>query len=90
MKNIQDFKSFNEKNWIKDAIKSPGSLRKELHKKEGEKITSDEIDAELSKLDSKDKDPKKPGLQLSKRDARRRKRLQLAKTLKDINENSDI
>jgi hypothetical protein len=27
-----------KKNWIKDAIKKPGALRKELHIKKGEKI----------------------------------------------------
>ena len=30
--------------WIKDAIKKPGSLRKSLGKKEGEKISKSEID----------------------------------------------
>ena len=59
---ISSFNSFNEEKkdkWIKDAIKHPGSLRKSLKKKEGEKITKSEIDSELQALKGKDKDPKK-------------------------------
>jgi hypothetical protein len=36
--------------WIKDAIKKPGSLRKSMGKKEGEKISKNEIDSELQAL----------------------------------------
>ena len=72
MSNLQSFSSFNEEKkdkWIKDAIKKPGSLRKSLNKKEGEKITKGEIDSELQALRGKDKDPKKKGVQgLSKND----------------------
>lgn len=75
---------FESKKWIADAIKNKGSLRRKLHKKAGEKITNAEIDAELSELRDKDKDPNKPGLQLSKRDAAKRKQLVLAKTLKGL------
>lgn len=32
-----------KKNWIADAIKKPGSLRKELHVKEGEKIPASKL-----------------------------------------------
>lgn len=70
--------------WIQDAIKRPGSLRKKLHKGKGEKISSDEIADELSKLKKKDKDKEKPGLQLSASDRRKQKQLVLAKTLKGM------
>ena len=72
----------SEKNWIKDAIKKPGSLRKSMGKKEGEKLTKTEINSELSKLKAKDKDKEKPGVQLGKSDATKYKRLNLAKTLR--------
>ena len=69
---VQSFKSFNEEKsnkWIKDAIKKPGSLRKYLGKKEGEKISKNEIDSELQALRGKDKDKSKKGVQgLSKKD----------------------
>ena len=87
MKNIESFDSFNEgKNWIKDAVKKPGSLRKSLHKKKGEKITKGEISSEISKLKKKDRDKDKPGLQLGKRDKSKYKKLTLARTLKSMNE----
>lgn len=70
--------------WIQNAIKRPGSLRRRLRKKEGEKITSSEIDSELQALRAKDKDKGKPGLQLSKRNRRKQKQLVLAKTLKGL------
>lgn len=73
-----------KKEWIADAIKRPGALRKKMDKKEGEKISKKEIDAELAKLHKKDKDPNKPGDQLSKKDAQKKKQLTLAKTLKDM------
>ena len=68
--------------WIQDAIKNPGSLRKKMKKGKGEKISSDELDMEISKLKKKDKDPDKPGAQLSKGDAKKYKQLNLAKTLR--------
>jgi len=70
--------------WIADAIKEPGALRKKMGKKEGEKISKAEIDAELAKLHKKDKDPNKKGDQLSKSDAKKKKELTLAKTLKGL------
>lgn len=73
-----------KKEWIADAIKRPGALRKKMHKKEGEKISKKEIDAELAKLHKKDKVPNKPGDQLSKKDSQKKKQLTLAKTLKDM------
>jgi len=70
--------------WIKDAIKRPGSLRRKLHKKKGDKISSSELDSELQALRAKDKDKKKPGLQLSKRDSAKHKQIVLAKTLRGM------
>lgn len=70
--------------WIADAIKSPGALRKKMGKKEGEKISKAEIDAELAKLHKKDKDKSKAGDQLSPSDAKKKKQLTLAKTLKGL------
>jgi hypothetical protein len=88
MKNIISFEDFTineEENWIKDAIKHPGALRKSLGKKKGEKISKSEINSEIAELKAKDRDPKKPGVQLGKRDSRKYKRLNLAKTLKKMN-----
>ena len=88
---IEKFEQFNEEKgdkWIKDAVKKPGSLRKSMRKKKGEKITKGEIDSELQALRGKDKDKKKPGVQLGKRDATKYKRLNLAKTLKSLKENN--
>ncbi len=88
--NIESFESFNEKNWIKDAIKEPGSLRKQLKKKKkSDKVTASEIESELRKLVAKDKDTKKPGTQLGKVDAKKKRRLELAKTLGKLNESVD-
>ena len=93
---FENFKNeeFNEKkkNWIKDAIKNPGALKKSLGKKDDDKISKKEIDSELSKLKAKDKDKKKPGTQLDKKDATKKRRLELAKTLsklKAIKENHE-
>jgi len=82
---VDSEEEFNEKKkWIQDAIKHPGALKKSLGKKEGEKISKSEINSELSKLKAKDKDKKKPGTQLDKKDATKKRRLELAKTLKSI------
>lgn len=72
------------KKWIKDAIKRPGALRRKLRKSKGEKISVSEIDSELQALKARDKDKRKPGLQLSKRDRTKQKELVLAKTLKGL------
>ena len=90
---IESFRQFNEeKKWIKDAIKNKGALRKSLGKKKGDKITDGEIDSELQALRGRDKDKKKPGTQLGKRDSKKYKRLNLAKTLSKLKESleSDI
>ena len=90
---ISSFSSFNEEKkdkWIKDAIKKPGSLRKSLNKKEGEKITKGEIDSELQALKAKDKDPKKKGVQgLKGKDLSKFRKLNLAKTLKGLKEHQE-
>jgi hypothetical protein len=89
---IKSFNSFNEakgEKWIQDAIKNPGALKKSMGKKEGEKISKSEINAELAKLKAKDKDPKKPGAQLGKKDATKKKRLELAKTLRSMKEHNE-
>lgn len=87
---IKSFNSFNEeKKWIKDAIKNPGALKKSLGKEEGEKLTKKEIQEEINKLKAKDKDKKKPGTQLDKKDATKKRRLELAKTLSSLKENHD-
>ena len=87
---IKSFSSFNEeKKWIKDAIKHPGALKKSLGKEEGEKLTKKEIQEEIDKLKAKDKDKKKPGTQLDKKDATKKRRLELAKTLSSLKENHD-
>ena len=80
----------NESKWIKDAIKHPGSLRKSLNKKKGEKISSTEIDSELQALKGKDKDPNKKGVQgLGKKDLNKFRKLNLAKTLKGLKEHQE-
>ena len=71
-----------ESKWIQDAIKSPGSLRRSMRKKKGEKISNTEINTELSKLRKKDRDKETPGVQLGSSDAKKYKRLNLAKTLR--------
>ena len=86
---IEKFNSFNEKKWIKDAIKNPGALKKSLGKEEGEKLTKSEIAEELKKLKAKDKDKEKPGTQLDKKDATKKRRLELAKTLGSLKENHE-
>ena len=93
MDNIKSFDSFNEEKsekWIQDAIKKPGSLRKSMKKKKGEKITNTEIDSELQALRGKDKDKSKKGIQgLSKRDLTKYRKLNLAKTLKGLKEHQE-
>jgi hypothetical protein len=81
-KDVTESKEISEKKWIQDAIKHPGALRKSMGKKEGEKLTKSEINKELSKLKAKDKDKEKPGVQLGASDAKKYKRLNLAKTLR--------
>ena len=67
-------KLISEKNWIQNAIKHPGALRRKLHKKPGQKITKKEIDSELEVLKNKKK--------LTKSDKKTKRQLNLAKTLR--------
>jgi len=83
--NPRAIKSFDEfvvheakKNWIADVDMKKGELKKSVGKK---KITKEVITKEEAKLKTKDKDKKKPGLQLNKKDAKKHKELILAKTL---------
>lgn len=94
MGNIIKFGSFSndstteDKDWIKDTIKKPGALKKEMGEEEDETIGKGEINKELGKLKKKDKDPDKKGVQgLNKKDLKKLRRLQLAKTLRSIREN---
>lgn len=92
METIKSWDSFNEEKgnkWIQDAIKHSGALRKSMKKDKDEKISSSEIESELSKLRKKDKDPKKPGTQLDKKDATKKRRLELAKTLRSLKEHQE-
>lgn len=91
--NIIRFNRFNEKNdsdnknWINKAIKQPDSLRKHFKKKDGEEISKKEINDELKRLKSKDKDKSKKGIQgLSNKDLKLYRQLNLAKNLKSIKE----
>lgn len=87
--NMSSNESKGEK-WIQSAIKKPGSLKKSMGKKEGEKLTKSEIDSELQALKGKDKDKSKKGVQgLSKKDLTKYRRLNLAKTLKGLKEHQE-
>lgn len=67
--------------WIADIDMKKGALRKEMGKKKDEKISAKDIAKSEAKLAKKDKDKKKPGLQLDKKDAKTHKRNVLAKNL---------
>lgn len=67
--------------WIADIDMKKGALRKEMGKKKGEKVSTKDIAKSEAKLAKKDKDKKKPGLQLDKKDAKTHKRNVLAKNL---------
>ena len=74
-----------EEKWIQKAIEKPGSLRRKMGKKKGEKISKTDIKNKLASLKAKDEDPKKPGVQgLGKRDLRTYRQLNLAKTLRGL------
>jgi len=69
-------------NWISGTIEDEGSLKKQLGLKDEEKITTSLITKEIEKLEKKDKDKDKPGIQgLTKSDLKLLKKLNLAKTL---------
>ena len=71
--------------WIKKAVEKPGSLRRKMGLKKGEKLTSDDIKSKLSSLKAKDNNPNKKGVQgLGKRDLKTYRQLNLAKTLRGL------
>ena len=75
----------NEEKWIQKAIERPGSLRKKMGLKKGEKLSSSDIKSKLNSLKAKDKDPNKKGVQgLGKRDLKTYRQLNLAKTLRGL------
>lgn len=84
-KAIMSFDNFvseaKKEKWIGDLNMKKGALRKEMHKGKGEKISAADLAKSEAKLKKKDKDKKKPGLQLSKKDAKTHKRNVLAKNL---------
>jgi hypothetical protein len=59
-----------------------GTIRKKLGVKPGEKIPTAKLDKEIARLRRKDKDPDKPGAQLSASDSKYLKGLTLSKTLR--------
>jgi hypothetical protein len=69
-----------DKNFIKAAIKKPGSLRKALGVKEGENIPPKEITSKISSLKKKSEGDKK----LTKPESTMLKKLVLAQTLKRL------
>jgi hypothetical protein len=82
--NFNQFVSESKKvNWIADAVKGmeKGALKKDLKVKEGEKVTKSKIAKKEAELKKKDKDKKKPGLQLNLKDAKTHKRDILAVNL---------
>ena len=82
--NFDQFVSESKKvNWIADAVKGmdKGTLKKDLKVKEGEKVTKSKIAKKEAELKKKDKDKKKPGLQLNPKDAKTHKRDILAVNL---------
>lgn len=84
---LRSEKNVNEEGekWIQKAIKKPGSLRRKMGKKEGEKITSTDIKNKLASLRAKDEDPTKKGVQgLGKSDLKTYRQLNLAKTLRGL------
>lgn len=82
--NFTQFVSESKKgNWIADVVKGmdKGALKKDLKVKEGEKVTKSKIAKKEAELKKKDKDKKKPGLQLNPKDAKTHKRDILALNL---------
>ena len=71
--------------WIQNALKKPGALKKSMGKGKSEKLSTSDLDMEMSKLKKKDTDPNKKGVQgLGKSDLLKLKRINLAKTLRKL------
>ena len=86
--NPRAIRSFDEyivheakKNWMANSNMKNGKLKKNIGKN---KITNDVLKKEGAMLEKKDKDKTKPGLQLNKKDAKKHKKVVLAKTLMKI------
>ena len=77
---FDQFVNEGKKKWIADVVKDmkKGALKKELG---GGKVTKAKIAEEEAELKKKDKDKKKPGLQLNPKDAKSHKRNILALNL---------
>ena len=74
-----------EEKWIQKAIEKPGSLRRKMGVKKGEKLSPSDIKVKLDSLKAKDEDPTKKGVQgLGKRDLETYRQLNLAKTLRGL------
>lgn len=67
-----------KESWIAKLDMKKGALKKEMNKK---KLTKSDLSKKEASLKKKDKDKKKPGLQLNKKDAKTAKRVTLAKNL---------
>ncbi len=81
------FKKKEKELWIKDAIEKTGSLKKQLGFNKDEKINSSVVNKEINKLEKKDENKEKKGIQgLSNKDLALFKKLNLAKTLARLRE----
>lgn len=87
MKNLLLFEGFTEtinekkkekkdKKWIQKAIKHPGKLHKELGVPEDDTIPMSKIDSKIKELEKKD--------DLTKKESKLLRRLNLAKTMKEF------
>ncbi len=80
-KNILKFDQFvneNKKKWIGGLDMKKGALKKVMG---DDDISMDDLNKKEKSLKKKDKDKKKPGIQLNAKDAKTRKRIVLAKNL---------
>jgi hypothetical protein len=75
---FDQFVNESNKKWIAAVNMEKGALKKELGK---DKLTKADLAKEEAKLKKKDKDKKKPGLQLDAKDAKTHSRITLAKNL---------
>lgn len=70
-------KEKKDKKWLKNAIKNPGKLHKELDVPEEDSIPMSKIDSKIKELKGQD--------ELSKKETKMLRRLKLAKTMKKFN-----
>ncbi len=81
MKEGDTIEKFSAKGKSTGKLKQ-GTIRKKLGVKDGEKIPTSKLNKEIARLRRKDKDPDKPGAQLSTSDSKYLKGLTLSKTLR--------